>query len=294
MALPQLEAQFDLPATGQQHQRSAQAHQHDPYKIEYTEDATTFLAQRRATTHAAFFIPHLRPGMRVLDAGCGPGSITADLAALVRPAEVVGIDIEPKQIALAQAHAAERQLANLRLEVGDVTQLAFPDASFDAVFLHGVVEYVADPATVFTEVRRVLKAGGVMGARHGDWGGFLLAPPDPRVQQFFGLFQQFMAHNGGDPLCGRNQIGLVRQAGFTRTLVSASYDCWTTTPKAAHEVAQFLASYCTSAVFAEPLVQLGWVDHARLQDISSALRTWAEHEAAFAAEAWGEVLAWNV
>lgn len=113
-------------------------------KVEYTSDAVDFLAQRQAATHAAFFLPHLRPEMRLLDCGCGPGSITADLAAIVSQGEVIGIDVDPNHIARAQELASQRHMPTLRFEEGDITRLAFPDDAFDAVFVHGVVEYLAD------------------------------------------------------------------------------------------------------------------------------------------------------
>jgi ubiquinone/menaquinone biosynthesis C-methylase UbiE len=63
---------------------------------------------RRAESHAAFFTPYLALGMRVLDCGCGPGSITCDLARIVAPGEVVGIDFNPKAVETATAFATEQ------------------------------------------------------------------------------------------------------------------------------------------------------------------------------------------
>ncbi len=126
--------------------------QRDIHQVAYTSDATDFLRQRRATTHATFFLPYLCAGMRLLDCGCGPGSITADLAAMVHPGEVIGIDIDPVHINQAQQVLPQRTKANLHFELGDIMHLAFPDNSFDAVFIHGVVEYLADPTGAFREV----------------------------------------------------------------------------------------------------------------------------------------------
>ena len=65
-------------------------------------------ARRTAQVNAAFLLPHLKPGMRLLDCGCGPGSITVGLAQAVAPAETVGIDASPDAIEAARAHAADR------------------------------------------------------------------------------------------------------------------------------------------------------------------------------------------
>jgi 2-polyprenyl-3-methyl-5-hydroxy-6-metoxy-1,4-benzoquinol methylase len=72
------------------------------------------LARRVAATSAAFFLPHLRPGLRLLDCGCGPGSITFGLAEAVAPGEVVGFDVQPAQVERARALAAERGVPNVR------------------------------------------------------------------------------------------------------------------------------------------------------------------------------------
>src|SRR5688572_22159205 len=60
------------------------------------------LAARTASQQAAFFLPHLRPGMRLLDVGCGPGAITLGLANVVTPGDVVGVDVQASQVERAR------------------------------------------------------------------------------------------------------------------------------------------------------------------------------------------------
>jgi ubiquinone/menaquinone biosynthesis C-methylase UbiE len=79
---------------------------------------------RTAENSAAFLLPHLRPGQSLLDIGCGPGTITTDLARLVAPGPVVGIDAASEVIDQATAHAATTDLGNVRFEVGDLFNLA--------------------------------------------------------------------------------------------------------------------------------------------------------------------------
>ena len=132
------------------------------YEVQYTDEAKGFLYRRRAATHVVFLVPYLQSGMCLLDCGCGPGSITADLANLGAAREVIGIDVDATQLELARAHADAAGVSNIRFEKGDVRQLHFDDESFDAVFTHGVIEYVSDPVATFAEIRRVLKPGGVL------------------------------------------------------------------------------------------------------------------------------------
>src|SRR5215471_16250915 len=104
-----------------------------------------FMAARTASQEAAFFLPHLRPGMRVLDAGCGPGSITLGLAQAVHPGEVIGIDLQVAKVERARELAATRRIRNVRFETADLYGLPFPDNAFDAVFSHGVVMHLREP-----------------------------------------------------------------------------------------------------------------------------------------------------
>ena len=121
------------------------------------------LALRTAANEGAFFLPFLRPGMRVLDVGCGPGSITLGLAEKIAPGEIVGIDFQESQIAQAKALAASRGVENARFEIGDVYHLPFPDASFDAAFAHIVLMHIREPLRALKEKRRVLSQAALPG-----------------------------------------------------------------------------------------------------------------------------------
>ena len=263
------------------------------HKVEYSNDALDFFADRHASSHASFLLPYLRPGISLLDCGYGPGSITLDLARLVSPGEVVGIDIEPDQIARANTLREENNIENTRFEVGDITELRFPSESFNVVFAHGVVEYLEDPVQVFKEMHRVLTNEGILAVRHGDWGGFLLAPENKDVAKFWDLFVQIMFHDGGDPFFGRNQLSYLHQAGFSNVQVSASYDCWTSSPESSRKVASYLAAHCVSEEFTRPIIDLGFSDRESLERISRELIKWGNNPDAFAAEAWGEALAFK-
>jgi ubiquinone/menaquinone biosynthesis C-methylase UbiE len=126
---------------------------------------TALHATRTAASMAEFFLAHLRPGMRVLDCGCGPGSITVGLAEHVAPGEVIGIDIDPTHIALAQTRAADAGLSNVRFETADMYTLPFANAAFDAVFCHAVLAHLRHPSQALSEIRRVLQPEGVVGTR---------------------------------------------------------------------------------------------------------------------------------
>jgi ubiquinone/menaquinone biosynthesis C-methylase UbiE len=154
------------------------------YTFGYSPTATQMMAGRNAEGHAGFLLPHVRAGMHVLDCGCGPGSITLGLAEVVAPGEVVGVDIEPSQIALARAQAAPRGCTNVRFDVGNVLHLPYPEATFDAVFGHTIVRQFQDPLPMLTEVYRVVKPGGVVGFREPALEGNLYEPPEGARHQY--------------------------------------------------------------------------------------------------------------
>jgi ubiquinone/menaquinone biosynthesis C-methylase UbiE len=93
--------------------------------------------------------------MRLLDCGCGPGTITLGLAEVVAPGQAVGIDIETSQIALAQSHAAQQGTPNIRFQTGNVYALPFAAGSFDGVFTHGLLSYLTDRVQALREMGRV-------------------------------------------------------------------------------------------------------------------------------------------
>lgn len=265
--------------------------QGNTYSVGYDVAAVEFFGQRRAAHHAAFFLPHLKPGMRLLDGGCGPGAITVGLAELVVPGEVVGIDIESSQVELARDSAQKAGYTNVTFEVASLYEIPFPDASFDAVFLHGVLEHLSDPVQALREVLRVLKPSGVLGSRHADFGGFLLEPNSPPLDQFVPLFEALMRHNGADPHAGRHQLRWLIQARFTDIRMSASYDCWTGTAEQKQTTAQFLKSLLSESAFARQLAQIGIADCRRLDKLRQAFTAWENDPASFAAEAWTEAIA---
>ena len=96
-------------------------------------------------------------GLRVLEVGCGAG---VDLVRFAQGrAQVTGVDLAPSAIELARANFAQQGL-DADLQVANGEALPFPDARFDLVYAHGVVQYTANPQRLVDECRRVLKPGG--------------------------------------------------------------------------------------------------------------------------------------
>jgi SAM-dependent methyltransferase len=203
------------------------------------------LARRTASVEAGFFLPHLRSGMRLLDCGCGPGSITVNLAEVVAPAEVVGIDLEDKQFEIGREYARERGVSNVRFEAGNIYELPFESETFDAVFAHAILYHLKDPCKALTELHRLLKPGGVIGIRDLDSGGNIFTPSNQVIDKAWGVLDRILEYNGGHPLFGRSQRAILRETGFVNIQASASYDSYGT-PEATRNVGNILLACCWS------------------------------------------------
>ena len=230
---------------------------------------------RTATNSAPHLLPHLRPGQRVLDVGCGPGTITLDLAEAVAPGEVVGIDRSPDVVAVARQAAVERGLGNVSFRVGDVYALDEPDGSFDVVHAHQVLQHLADPVRALVELRRVCRSGGLVAVRDADYAAMAWAPPDPQLDRWLERYRTAARANGGEPDAGRHLLGWVRAAGFSSIQPGASTWCFAT-PEDRRWWGGTWAERVSSSALAEQLMATGITAHD-LSRMAAAWRRWADH-----------------
>ena len=196
----------------------------ETYTPGYSQMAAAFMARRRLDPSGAFFLPHLRPGIDLLDCGCGPGTITRDIAQRIAPGHAIGLDFNADQVAVAMRDAKVRGIVNVEFRHGSAYALPFEDNRFDAVFSHALLEHLKEPVKAALEFKRVLKPGGMLGVCTPDWGGFLLAPPSERLLLAFEAYKQLQNRNGGDVYCG-HKLGLyVEAAGFEGIVMRSRYE----------------------------------------------------------------------
>jgi ubiquinone/menaquinone biosynthesis C-methylase UbiE len=263
----------------------------ETYTMGYDAVAVSIMARRTAESHARFFLNHLRSGLTVLDVGCGPGTITTGFAAIAGPDLVVGVEIEPEQVAMAREHARQAGVA-VRFEVGDAYELPAETATIDRVHFGAVLMNLREPERALRETMRVLKPGGAVGLREGDQHGDLLAPPDPIIQQGMALYEKLRRHNGHDPAIGRRLRGLLNECGFERIEAAGVYESYGT-PEAVRALAEVWKGMITQSNVAAQAVQLGWVNQMALGFMAGACTRFAERPDAFAATAWVEATAWK-
>jgi ubiquinone/menaquinone biosynthesis C-methylase UbiE len=250
---------------------------------------------RTAENSAAYLLGHLRPGMSLLDVGCGPGTITVDLARSVAPGPVIGMDASAEVIAEATANAAgaygavEAEAGSLTFEVGNLFDLRFDDGSFDVVHAHQVLQHVGDPLAALIEMRRVCRSGGIVAARDADYPAMRYFPDDPDLDRAFAAYGALTRVNGANWDVGRKLLHLALEAGFTSVLPSASTWCFAT-PEDRSWWGELWADRFTLSAVAEQLLAHGLATPGDLASFAAAYRRWAAAPDGWFAVLHGEVV----
>lgn len=251
----------------------------DTYVHGHHESVLRSHTWRTVENSAAYLIPHLRAGTTVLDVGCGPGTITRDLARRVAPARVVGIDAASAVIDAARDGGDDPEPApgavDLGFEVGDVYALEFDDDVFDVVHAHQVLQHLRRPVDALREMRRVTRPGGVVAARDADYAGMFWAPADPRLDHWLDLYHRITETNGVEADAGRHLLRWGGEAGFDRMEVTSS--TWTyATPDTRSWWGGLWADRVCSSSYADQALGHGLATTDELDAIADAFRAWAE------------------
>lgn len=263
--------------------------QQDTYTHGHHESVLRSHRRRTAEDSAAYLLPHLRPGLSVLDVGCGPGTITAGLAARVAPGAVTAVDQADDVLAVARFEIEQHRLTNVAFATADVHRLDFPDDTFDVVHAHQVLQHLTDPVAALREMRRVCVPGGIVAARDADYSGFIWFPELPALDLWRDLYQRMARANGGEPDAGRRLPSWARQAGFGDVTTSGSLWCYATAESREWWGGMWADRIVNSAI-ARDLLRLGLATAAQLEEIAAAWRAWAADPDGFIAIPHGEIL----
>jgi SAM-dependent methyltransferase len=232
---------------------------------------------RTADNSCSYLLPHLGPDMTLLDVGCGPGTITADLA--TRVASVTGID--PSASVIDQAR---REFPGLDLRVGDLFEQT---GDYDIVHAHQVLQHLADPVGA---LRKLGELGKLVAARDSDYTWFQWSPESTPLDRWREVYLAVTRRNGAEARAGRFLLAWAHAAGFTDVTYSSS--SWThATPESRTWWCGVWADRCLDSSFAQQAVDYGISTTEELASLAHGWREFAKDDDAIFVVPHGEILA---
>lgn len=238
-------------------------------------------AWRTVANSAPHLIPHLTADRSLLDVGCGPGTITIDLARRVAPAPVVGFDVSAAVIERAEALlAAPEAPENCRFRVDDLYAISSDDDAWAIVHAHQVLQHLTDPIGALRELYRVLEPGGILAVRDADYGAMTWSPENRQLGRWMDIYRRLAAEQGSRPDAGRHLRGWVMEAGFVE--VEVDVDVWTfATPEDRAWWGDLWADRVEHSSYAVHAIDHGFATRSALREIAEGWRRWADDRAGF-------------
>ncbi|PWY81506.1 S-adenosyl-L-methionine-dependent methyltransferase [Aspergillus sclerotioniger CBS 115572] len=237
---------------------------------------------RTAVNTSAYFIPRIQPHMKILDIGCGPGSITLDLAALVPQGSVIGIDCSETAINSANDLTRKRGTENASFQVASVLDLPFEDGTFDIVCAHQVLIHLPNESgrtgavEGLKEMRRVCKPGGLVCARECDWRSAVIHPSIPGVLDSMKLVEQLTALKGTSPYGGLAR-SWAEGAGFHASDVEASAAAvYYSRPEEVNWWGETMAQRLEQGSSLDVGIKEGFITESQREQLPVAWREWAQ------------------
>lgn len=207
----------------------------DPETDVLRSQAAAEAADPRPSVVASIAALGLKPGMRVLDAGCGAGAHLRLFAETVGPqGRVIGLDVDPARLAVAKGLCADLiGSGRVRLEEGDLTRLPLAARGCDSVWSALVFHHLADPSAALAELARGVRPGGVVAVLDGDAGGSFPCvpwPPELELRRREAALRAVADDHGGTlpyhyaPFVGRELPRLFQEAGLADVRLHAFCD----------------------------------------------------------------------
>jgi len=262
----------------------------------YTTDHSPSVIQthswRTLSNSAAYLIPHIRPHMTILDIGCGPGSITIDLAKHVPQGQVTGVDYVSDPLPSARNLASEQNITNITFQQADIHALPFEDDSFDIVHVHQVLQHIADPVHALCEMKRVCKKGGIVAARESA--GMSWYPPNEGLEKWKDITENMARAKGGNPHSGSRIHVWAMRAGFEEGSVRRSAGSWCfSSPEERAYWGGSMERRVRSSGFSKGAVKEGFASDADLEYMAAGWRRFVEDEEGWFGLLHGQILCWK-
>lgn len=257
----------------------------EPEKAPVYDKMGAIFAARTVAICGAYLQPHLKPTYRILDVGCGTGSITIDLARHVPQGHVVGVDISSDSVAQAKSLAQARGVTNVEFMQGDAHAMqALSDESFDVAHAHMVLLHLSDPVKALREMRRLVKDGGVVATR--DAATTFMVPETPLPVKQRQIYDRISSARGAHADGGKYTHMWAHEAGFARDKIEMSCGAWEFSGPAGRRVWMEGAKASMRTV----AVGGGYATDAEIDEIAAAWEACGKHEGARFVGLGGQIL----
>ncbi|KZN63288.1 hypothetical protein N473_17825 [Pseudoalteromonas luteoviolacea CPMOR-1] len=259
------------------------------YPFGYNSAAVGIMQSRSAQDNASLFLDYVQNGDRILDVGCGPGSITIDFAERFARSEVHGIDIEQGQIEIAANDAAQKGIKNCHFKTASIFDLPYEDNYFDAVYGHTILMQFSNVHDALTEIKRVLKPGGIIAFREVDLGQNFYHSSQSAIKSLMDIFAKSIKHNQGNPNIGRYLPKLIGEAGYQLEECAASYS-QPTKPMGKMMFYKSMLSLWNKANFTTQATDLKWITIEERDKIAQKLKEESRRPEVLAAINYVEII----
>jgi SAM-dependent methyltransferase len=171
------------------------------------------LAPRTLANSHPVLLARLAPGMTVLDVGCGPGGLTAEMARRVDPGHAVGLDLNEAMIAIAAAEHPPTRVPNLVFSRGDIRASRW-EREFDLVNACRVLQWLPDPEAAVAAMARAAAPGGLVVVQDYDHAGVRWAAAPAAWTRFHEAYLAWRTGRGLDNALGTRLPALLAGAGL--------------------------------------------------------------------------------
>lgn len=282
------------------------------YKQGYSKSTLSSHTSRTVHSDAAFLLPHIKPTDKILDVGCGPGTITAGFASLTPKGSVVGVDVSESVLDHARAHVANLKETGA-LDASSCGEVSFqavdllaglpwPDDTFDVVYASQLLPHLPPPDKLLRavqEMRRVLRPGGILASR--DVAEIHWYPRRLGMEQ---MYNPKMLRGVEVPdYVGGSLPGVLRDAGFNidREKTAATSDGVQigagTTVYSSPEARKFWAGGLLGRLEEGDSYRASWlkagISEEEIEETKKALKEWRDTDDAWYIAVQSEVLAWK-
>lgn len=249
----------------------------EKYTHGHDDSVLTSHRWRTVKNSAKFLTPYLKGDEILLDIGCGPGNISAELSTLLPTGKVLAGDISELVLEEAQINFPMEKYPNLEFRRLDIYRLPFPDDYFDVIYLHQVLQHLTKPRMAIFEIKRILKLGGMIAARDANYLEFSWEPKNTMLERWLELYVKVARLNGANPDGGAQLRSWFQDAEFFS--VNPSFSEWIF--ESAKDGAWWGHSWAKRILnsdFAKYAKEYTLTNEAELSEISEAFLGWSNTE----------------